>query len=115
MESFVGRFRELSLIYEVLEKPSASVMVYGKPKVGKTTLIRHALKKSRDPVAYYECLKSTLSDNINGFVNELVHQEAIPAGLSFATFPDVFRYVNHSVIESPSMRKESCLGNKMVE
>ena len=22
---------------------------------------------------------------------------------------------NHSVIESPSMRKESCLGNKMVE
>ena len=31
--------------------------------------------------------------------------------------PDGTEYpvVNHSVIESPSMRKESCLGNKMVE
>ena len=28
---------------------------------------------------------------------------------------DYLLVVNHSVIESPSMRKESCLGNKMVE
>ena len=41
---FIGREKELSIIKEALSKKSAGVMVYGKRKIGKTTLIPHSLK-----------------------------------------------------------------------
>ena len=44
MKTFFDREYELALIGEELKKPSASIMVYGKRKVGKTTLIKNALK-----------------------------------------------------------------------
>ena len=55
MAAFIGREKEISLLRGILAKPSASVMVYGKRKVGKTTLLMHALKESEDPTVYYEC------------------------------------------------------------
>lgn len=94
MNAFIGREHELSLLRGILKKPSACVMIYGKRKVGKTTLIRHALKDASDPFVYYECLKSTLSDNVNGFVTELVRQKVLPVPLSFGSFADVFAYLN---------------------
>lgn len=44
---FIARDKELALINEILNKPSGSVMVYGKRKVGKTTLIAEAVKKKQ--------------------------------------------------------------------
>ena len=42
---FIGREKELALLQQdILEK---AVMVYGKRRVGKTTLIQKALKVSR--------------------------------------------------------------------
>ena len=64
---FVGRKQELKAIQSVLEKRSGSVLVYGKRKVGKTTLILEALKGNAGKTVYYECLKSSLQDNIDGF------------------------------------------------
>ena len=45
---FIARETELKIIRETLIKKSASVLVYGKRKVDKTTLILQALKSSRD-------------------------------------------------------------------
>ena len=45
---FIGRLEELKTLHLLLEKPSASVMIYGKRKVGKTTLIAKALEASTD-------------------------------------------------------------------
>ena len=39
---FVAREKELALIRGLLSKKSGSIMVYGKRKVGKTTLINAA-------------------------------------------------------------------------
>ena len=94
MNSFLGRSAELTLLRRLLEKPSASAMIYGKRKVGKTTLIKQALKDCSDPVVYYECLKSTLEENIDGFVTELVRQRIIPVKLNFSSFVDVFVYLD---------------------
>ena len=94
VEKFIGRSNELALLREALSKPSASVMVYGKRKVGKTTLLAQALKESADTAVYYECLKSTLEDNVSGFVTELVRQGVLPVKLNFASFADVFAYVD---------------------
>ena len=91
---FFAREKELKLIEELLKKNSGSAMVYGKRKVGKTTLLTYALAKSKDKTVYYECLKSTMEENINGFVNALVREKVIPVPLSFKNFNDVFGYLN---------------------
>lgn len=91
---FFAREKELALIYDLLQKKSGSAMIYGKRKVGKTTLLTHALSKSKDKTVYYECLKSTIEENIEGFVSVLVREKVIPVPLSFLSFADVFAYLN---------------------
>ena len=44
---FVGREKELSLLKNILNQRSGSVMIYGKRKVGKTTLTDDYMLKSR--------------------------------------------------------------------
>lgn len=53
-----------------------AAMVYGKRRVGKTTLIQKALKSSSYRTVYFECLKGTMQDNISGFVQELVRAKS---------------------------------------
>ena len=91
---FVGRYRELSAIRSLLEKRSGSVLIYGKRKVGKTTLILQALKESAGKTVYYECLKASLQENIDGFVSALVSAHILPVKMGFASFQDVFQYLN---------------------
>ena len=91
---FIAREKELKLIDEIISKPTGSVMIFGKRKVGKTTLITHALEKSKDITIYYECIKSTMEDNIEGFVAVLLRQKLLPVALTFKSFADVFAYLN---------------------
>lgn len=91
---FIGRQEELKAIQAVLNKKSGSVLVYGKRKVGKTTLILEALKSSKDTTVYYECLKSSMQDNINGFVSVLVKTKVLPVQIGFSSFQEVFQYLN---------------------
>ena len=94
MDKFFGRRDELEMLREMLGRSSASVMIYGKRKVGKTTLLKYVLENDDAPFIYYECLKSSLSDNVNGFVAELVRQKVLPVSLSFHSFVDVFAYLS---------------------
>ena len=94
MNAFVGREKEISILKSVLEKPSASVMIYGKRKVGKTALLSHVLKDSKDSTVYYECLKGSMQENIEGFVSVLVQLRILPVPLTFSSFADVFAYLN---------------------
>lgn len=91
---FIGRQEELNLLSSMLKKKSASIMIYGKRKVGKTTLIKKCLESSTDKIIYYECLRSTMQDNIDGFVSVLLREKVIPSVLSFSSFLDVFNYLN---------------------
>jgi len=94
MDRFIGRSQELAELKRVLNRPSSSILIYGKRKVGKTTLIMQALKERPEPVVYYECLKSTLTDNVNGFVTELTRKKIFPAKPAFESFADVFAYLD---------------------
>ena len=91
---FIGRTKEMNILNDLLKQSSISAMIYGKRKVGKTTLIKKALEKSSDKVIYYECLKAPMQDNIDGIVNVLVRESVIPKGISFKAFGDVFAYLN---------------------
>lgn len=89
---FVGREKELALLQ--LDYMGKAVMVYGKRRVGKTTLIRKVLENCKYQKVYFECLKSTMQDNISGFVQELVRAQILPVSLNFNTLQDVFTYLN---------------------
>ena len=78
---FIGREKELALLQE--DYIGKAIMVYGKRRVGKTTLIRNALEGCQYQKVYFECLKGTMQDNINGFVQELVRAKVLPVPLSF--------------------------------
>ncbi len=89
---FIGREKELALLQQ--DYIGKAVMVYGKRRVGKTTLIQKALKSSSYQTVYFECLKGTMQDNINGLVQELVRAKLLPVPLNFSTLQDVFAYLN---------------------
>ena len=91
---FIGRTEEISTLRTLLKKTSASAMIYGKRKVGKTTLIKKTLENSTDKTIYYECLKAPMQDNIDGFVAMLLRENIVPVHLSFKSFSDVFTYLN---------------------
>ena len=89
---FIGREKELALLQQ--DYIGKAVMVYGKRRVGKTTLIQKALKSSSYRTVYFECLKGTMQDNISGLVQELVRANLLPVPLNFSTLQDVFAYLN---------------------
>ena len=60
---FIGREKELVLLQQ--DYIGKAVMVYGKRRVGKTTLIQKALDNCPYQTVYFECLKGTVQENID--------------------------------------------------
>ena len=89
---FIGREKELTLLHQ--DYIGKAVMVYGKRRVGKTTLIQKALENCQYQTVYYECSKGAMQDNIDGLVRELVRVKILPVPLNFSTLQDVFIYLN---------------------
>ena len=90
---FIGREKELQQISEMLNNDSGCMMIYGKRKVGKTTLLMHALRGQKN-TAYYECIKDSLKANVDGLVSVLVREKILPARIEFLSFSDLFQYLN---------------------
>lgn len=90
---FVGREKELEQISSLLKQKSGSMMIYGKRKIGKTTLLTHALQ-NKENTAYYECIKDSLKSNVDGLVDVLVREGILPAHIEFSSFQDLFQYLN---------------------
>ena len=88
---FIGREKELTLLQQ--DYIGKAVMVYGKRRVGKTTLIQKALENCQHQTVYYECSKGAMQDNIDGLVRELVRVKMLPVPLNFSTLQDVFIYL----------------------
>ncbi|MCD8201286.1 MAG: AAA family ATPase [Clostridia bacterium] len=91
---FVGREKELKAISEELKKPSTCVMIYGNRRVGKTTLLLHALRDAGDRFVYFQCYRDSLVSNIDRFMGALVESGVLDAKLQYVRFEDVFRYLN---------------------
>ena len=89
---FYGREKEVEIIKEFSNKENQALMLYGKRKVGKTTLLKEALKDRK--YVYYECIKSTLKDNVLNFVDTLIDYKVINYKINFDSFQDVFKFLN---------------------
>ena len=91
---FFSREKEIQDIRNIAFGKSQAVVIYGKRRVGKTTLIFEALKNEYRFI-YFECIKDTIETNINLFVNECKRAGLdIKSYMSFSSFIDVFDYIN---------------------
>ena len=68
---FVGRSEEINIIKETIQIPGRNVIVYGNRRVGKTTLVNQALKNSQLVFISFECLKSSLKNNVDALARLL--------------------------------------------
>lgn len=91
---FVGRSNELQLLMEAFKEQRSATLLYGKRRVGKTTLIKEALKGQKKTYVYYECLRGTMRDNIDGLTQELTRLKILTFATTFASLQDVFAYLN---------------------
>lgn len=77
-----------------MRQSNHATLVYGKRRVGKTRLIKEALKIQEKNVLYYECVKGTVKENVDAFVKVLLEERILPFSSSFDTFQDVFAFLN---------------------
>ncbi|MCD8205813.1 MAG: AAA family ATPase [Clostridia bacterium] len=91
---FYGRENELRIISEALNKPYCFVMVYGKRRVGKTTLLLHALDSDEAKTIYYECAETSMANNVDKFLFTLKDCGVIDYDIVMRDFDDVFRFLD---------------------
>ena len=91
---FVARSQELSQLAGAMRQSNHAALIYGKRRVGKTRLIKEALKTQTRTVIYYECIKGTVKENVDAFVKVLLEERVLPFSSSFDTFQDVFAFLN---------------------
>ncbi len=91
---FVGREEELQQLSDAFSVDQSAILVYGKRRVGKTTLIKQALLSQKKDHLYYECIKGTVQDNIDAFTRMLLDNHVLQFSTSFSAFRDVFAYLN---------------------
>ena len=89
---FYGRNNEYNILNNALKSPNNAIVVYGKRRVGKTTLIKEVIQK-HDSI-YYECIEDTLENNALLFKAEMIKQGIdVPSYINFNNFR--FFYENY--------------------
>ena len=75
---FVVRSRELAMLADHLSRPGAGFFVlYGRRRVGKTELLRHAIEGA-DATAYHVATRSTIVEELGRLSRELARAWRIP-------------------------------------
>lgn len=90
---FVGRERELQILENLYQKGAFEfVVVYGRRRVGKTTLLNEFIKEKR--AVFYSCLDSNEKQNLELFSNAVITAvTGAEARFSFQSYQDAMDYV----------------------
>jgi len=90
---FIGRENELLELKAVLERNrKSSVLIYGKRRIGKSSLILEVIKTVNCRVIYYECLNASLEENLLFFESRIRTVFGQPY-LHFDNFEEAFHYL----------------------
>ncbi len=90
---FLYREKELNTL-----SSDGNVIVYGKRRVGKTSLIKEYIQSS-GKTYYFECLKTSLEENLYYMVNDLLRNKIIKYNINFDNFYDLFLFINSNYNE----------------
>ncbi len=91
---FVCRFNEIKELLNTFEKPGRHTIVYGNRRVGKTSLVTEAARRTNLQFVSFECLKSSSLNNLRALENAFYEEGVFSSHLSFETIIDLFKYIN---------------------
>ena len=91
---FLGRSRELNMLGREIRKPGKSaVLIYGRRRIGKTSLISEALKNCMDrTIIRFTAVPDELTQNAVRFSSSVGESIGIP-GLRIPDFESVLKYI----------------------
>ena len=92
---FIAREEELMILEKVLNSNRKnSILLYGRRRIGKTALIKEALKGIKDAVIiYHEFHKVTFEVNLAEFSTSVASAFSIPALPSFSSLQSAFSFI----------------------
>ena len=97
---FVGRDAELSALEASYKSNKFQmVVVYGRRRVGKTTLLSHFARNKR--ALFFTAQQQTDANNLMDFSREIVRFCSLPAGVSFESWDAAFSYLADRAEEEP--------------
>ena len=104
MKRFIGREKELRILRSSIATHSNGIMIYGPRRVGKSSLIKEAIKNEAGiAYIYYECIKGTFEYNTELFAKEA----AASTGISYlAGLQDLFMIFDALKKEGSSRKVE---------
>ena len=93
---FIGRKTEIDTLHnQFANNKRTTILLYGRRRIGKTSLIREALKAVNDAtVIYHEFHRVTLEQNMVEFSKSIGEAISIPSLPSFLSLPDAFSFIN---------------------
>lgn len=91
---FIGREREKEQLRGQFASPQKSaILVYGKRRIGKSTLIQEACKDFDGTVINHLCVKSSFEGNLELLCRSIMLSLDLPPSLTFATIFDLFGFL----------------------
>lgn len=89
---FIGRDNELKGLSEKLNNDRfESILIYGRRRIGKTELIKEAIKKLNCVSIYFECKLSLLNENLIDFNNEV--NRVLNCDFRFDSFKKILKFL----------------------
>lgn len=90
---FIGRNKELSILKDQFScKKKSVVLVYGKRRIGKSTLIKEAAKTFKGTVINHLCVKSSFKGNLSLLCRSVCLALGLPE-MKFVTVIDLFDFL----------------------
>lgn len=91
--SFIGRKEQLNRLDGILRKDELTfTLIYGRRRVGKSELIKQALKQYDGKRIYYECKQVTEQSNVSG-LSEIISEQLDLPRLGFLDMESLLTYL----------------------
>ena len=90
---FLGRNNELNKLKSKKKKKGLlACLIYGRRRIGKSELIKHAIRETKDTTIYYEAKQTTEQNNLDS-ITELICETLNVSKVHFRSIEEAFEYL----------------------
>ena len=91
--AFYGRDKQRALLHTLFENDEMQVvLLYGRRRVGKSELLKQALRETNTRSIYYECKQTTEKNNVDSLAEIVSHQFQFPP-LAFTSMESILDFL----------------------
>ncbi len=90
---FVGREEELKRLNDIfISDNQMNVVIYGRRRIGKSELVKEAIRRTKIDSIYYQAKESSIENNLNS-ISKLISSKFNLGNVIFRSFEDIFTYL----------------------